>query len=330
MNQTISILDLSTLELHYWLKDGSHTMDAHIFNKCEYEFLGVVKELASTLKIKVDVEVEPIENGGIRAWFKFYRENRDAVKLAFLIFLLTDLFCTPLKTTIEKVTEKVLEQVFEDPEIKRLENEKKKAELELDIAKIKAETERQCKSLDDNKIQKRRSNYYETLSQCNKVEKITIGASDTSREKDFISKDILAKDFELFIMTSDELEPDQDDKAVIEIISPVLKKGKYQWLGIYQGEVIQFKMKSNEFKTMVLSGQIPFKNGSSIICLLIRNKKIDSQGEVKITGYEVTEVYNYFENDTPIETPEGRRKRQRKENEGKQLSLFDETDFSGV
>lgn len=327
MNQTRSILDMSTLELHYWLNDGSHTMDAHIFNKCEYEFLGVVKELASTLKIKVDVEVVPLENGGIRAWFKFYRENRDAVKLAFLIFLLTDLFCTPLKTTIEKVTEKVLEQVFEDPEIKRLENEKKKAELELDIAKIKAETERQCKSLDENKIQKRRSNYYETVSQCNKVEKITIGASDASREKDFISKDILAKDFELFIMTSDELEPDQDDKAVIEIISPVLKKGKYQWLGIYQGEVIQFKMKSNEFKTMVLSGQVPFKNGSSITCLLIRNKKIDSQGDVKITGYEVTEVYNYFENDTPIETPEGRRRRQRKEDEESQLSLFDEMDF---
>ena len=327
MNQTISILDMSTLELHYWLNDGSHTMDAHIFNKCEYEFLGVVKELASTLKIKVDVEVVPLENGGIRAWFKIYRENRDAVKLAVLIFLLTDLFCTPLKTTIEKVTEKVLEQVFEDPEIKRLENEKKKAELELDLAKIKAETERQCKSLDENKIQKRRSNYYETVSQCNKVEKITIGASDASREKDFISKDILAKDFELFIMTSDELEPDQDDKAVIEIISPVLKKGKYQWLGIYQGEVIQFKMKSNEFKTMVLSGQVPFKNGSSITCLLIRNKKIDSQGDVKITGNEVTEVYNYFENDTPIETPEGRRRRQRKEDEENQLSLFDEMDF---
>lgn len=327
MNQTISILDLSTLELHYWLNDGSHTMDAHIFNKCEYEFLGVVKELASTLKIKVDVEVVPLESGGIRAWFKFYRENRDAVKLAFLIFLLTDLFCTPLKTTIEKVTEKVLEQVFEDPEIRRLENEKKKAELVLDIAKIKAETERQCKSLDENKIQKRRSNYYETVSQCNKVEKITIRASDASREKDFISKDILAKDFELFIMTSDDLEPDQDDKAVIEIISPVLKKGKYQWLGIYQGEVIQFKMKSNEFKTMVLSGQVPFKNGSSITCLLIRDKKIDNQGDVKITGYEVTEVYNYFENDTPIETPEGRRRRQRKENEENQLNLFDEMNF---
>ena len=327
MKSSLTILDVETIELHYWLNDGSHTMDAHIFNKCEYEFLGVVKELASTLKIKVDVEVVPLENGGIRAWFKFYRENRDAVKLAFLIFLLTDLFCTPLKTTIEKVTEKVLEQVFEDPEIKRLENEKKKAELELDIAKIKAETERQCKSLDENKIQKRRSNYYETVSQCNKVEKITIGASDASREKDFISKDILAKDFELFIMTSDELEPDQDDKAVIEIISPVLKKGKYQWLGIYQGEVIQFKMKSNEFKTMVLSGQVPFKNGSSITCLLICNKKIDSQGDVKITGYEVTEVYNYFENDTPIETPEGRRKRQKREFDEKQQELFTEEDF---
>ena len=114
---------------------------------------------------------------------------------------------------------------------------------------------------------------------------------------------------------------------MIEIISPVLKKGKYQWLGIYQGEVIQFKMKSNEFKQMVLTGQVPFKNGSSITCLLVRSKKIDSQGDVKITGNEVMEVYNYFENDTPIETPEGKRRRQRAENEKNQLSLFEEKDF---
>ena len=90
-----------------------------------------------------------------------------------------------------------------------------------------------------------------------------------------------------------------------------LKKGKYQWLGIYNGTVIQFKMKSNEFKNMVLTGQVPFKNGSSIICLLLTSKKIDNQGNEKVTGYEVLEVYNYFENEAPIETPEGKRRRQK-------------------
>ena len=231
--------------------------------------------------------------------------------------------CTPLKITLEHVTREVLERVFEDPEIKKLEEEKKKAELEFEITTIKSETEILCKNIDENKLQKKRSNYYETASQCKKLEKITITATDATKGKKYVSRDVVSKDFPLYIMTSDDLDPDKDENAIIEIISPVLKKGKYQWLGIYQGEVIQFKMKSNEFKTLVLTGQVPFKNGSSITCLLVRNKKIDSNGEVKITGYEVLEVYNFFENDTPIETPEGGRRRQRKETEKKQLSLFD-------
>ena len=327
MYRTVTILDLNTIELHYWLNDGTHSMDAHIFNKCEYEFLGLVKELSSSLKVKIDIEVEPLEEGGIRAWFKLYRDNKDAVKVAFLIFLLTDLLCTPIKTSLEYVTKEVLEQVFEDSEIKKLEEEKKKEELKLDIAKIKAETEILCRNIDENKIQKKRSNYYEAASECKKIEKISISASDSSKDDSYLCKEVLSKDFELFVMTSDDLDPDQDDNAIIEIISPVLKKGKYQWLGIYQGEVIQFKMKSNEFKTMVLTGQVPFKNGSSITCLLIKNKKIDNQGDVKVTGYEVVEVYNFFENDTPIETPEGKRRRQRKESEDSQLSLFDDESF---
>ena len=80
-------------------------------------------------------------------------------------------------------------------------------------------------------------------------------------------------------------------------------------------------MKSTEFKTLVQTGEIPFKNGSSIQCHLIANKRINSEGEVKITGYEVLAVDKYFVNDTPIETPEGRRKRQKREAEAMQYKL---------
>ena len=38
------ILNENTIELHYWFNDDSHTMNAIVFNKCEYEFLGIVKE----------------------------------------------------------------------------------------------------------------------------------------------------------------------------------------------------------------------------------------------------------------------------------------------
>ncbi len=327
MKTNLTILDVETIELHYWLNDGTHTMDAHIFNKCEYEFLGIANELSKALKLSVDIEVEPIGEGGIKAWFKFKKKAKDALKLAVLIFLLTDILGAPPKTALEYLTKQVLEKVFEDPEIKRLEKEKKIAELELDIAKAKVETERLCREIDENKIKKKRSNYYETASKSKKIEKISVIAKDADKEIDFVKKDVFAVDFKQFVMTSDDVEPDFDENAIIEIISPVLKKGKYPWVGIYNGEVIQFKMKSNEFKGMVLTGQVPFKNGSSITCLLITNKRIDNEGDIKITSYEVTEVYNFFENDSPIETPEGKRKRQKREAEERQLSLFNDGDF---
>ena len=327
MNKSVTILNLDTIELHYWLKDGVHTMSAHVFNKCEYEFLGIINELASALKLDIDVEVEPLGEGGIRAWFRIAKKNANAVKVGVLIFLLTEVICTPVTTTLEYVTTKVLETIFEDPEIKELEREKKKAELELDIAVIKAEIERQCANIDENKLKKKRSNYYEAVSKDKKVEKITILSTDASKNVEYGRRDVMATEFDKFIMTSDDLEPQCDENATIEIISPVLKKGKYQWLGIYNGTVIQFKMKSNEFKNMVLTGQVPFKNGSSIICLLLTSKKIDNQGNEKVTGYEVLEVYNYFENEAPIETPEGKRRRQKEEAERSQMSLFTEEDF---
>ncbi len=100
------------------------------------------------------------------------------------------------------------------------------------------------------------------------------------------------------------------------------KKGKYKWSGIYNGEVIQFAMKSNEFKTLVQTGRIVFKNGSSMNCHLIMHKKINTEGIVKISGYEVVFVNNYFENGEPIETPEYKRKQAKKEAERRQLVLF--------
>ena len=124
-------------------------------------------------------------------------------------------------------------------------------------------------------------------------------------------------------LASDELEPKQIDEAIIEIVSPVLKKGKYKWTGIYNGEVIQFVLKSNEFKTLVQTGQVSFKNGTSMKCQLIVKRKLDAEGNEKITGYEVPFVEATFENNSPIETPEGKRKRQQKEADDRQLKLFE-------
>lgn len=327
MNKNLSLLDANTIELHYWLKDDSHVMDAHIFNKCEYEFLGIFDEISSKLKVKLDVEVEPLGYGGLKAWFKINGITGQEIKKTIVITLFAQVLLTPITTSLEYLVNKVLDEIFEDPEIKALKKEKEMMGIKLDIAKLKKEYERLSHNIDETKVKKKRSNYFENASKCKELEKISVSLTDDNK-KDFIPcKDVLYQDFPQFIMLTDELDPEHDENAIIEIISPVLKRGKYQWMGIYKGEVIAFSMKSDEFKALVLSGSISFNNGSSIQCHLMTKKKVNTQGEVMITGYDVVEVDKYFVNDTPVETPEGRRKRKAREAAKSQLELFNEKDF---
>jgi hypothetical protein len=69
-NKQSSFLNANTLELHYWLNDGTHSMDAFVQNKCEYEFLGILKEIAASFNAEIIIETEPLADGGLRRWFK--------------------------------------------------------------------------------------------------------------------------------------------------------------------------------------------------------------------------------------------------------------------
>lgn len=318
----MSILEGNTIELHYWFNDGSHTMSATTFNKCEYEFLGIAKEIAHKLKVDIEIETEPLGEGGLRSWFKFKSKETDALKIGVILYLLTNVLGTPITTTLDELTRIAIQSVFESEEVKQLKEQKQIAELKYDIAKLEAETFKLGHTIDENVVKKKRSNYYESLNSCNKIDKISVSITDSSKKNVYLQKEVMKNDFPNYIMTSDDVEPDNDESAIIEIVSPVLKKGKYKWTGIYNGEVIIFSMKSNEFKTLVQTGRIQFKNGSAINCHLIINKKVTAEGEVRISGYEVVLVNHYFENDKPVETPEGKRKRQTKEHEKQQMSLF--------
>lgn len=318
-----SVLSWNTIELHYWFNDDSHTMNAVVFNKCEYDFLGIAKEIAQKLKVDLEIETEALSEGGLRSWFKFKAKDKNAIKVGVVLYIITTLLGTPLTTAIDELTRMAIQSVFESVEIKQLKEQKEIAELKLDIAKIEAETKRLSRSIDENVVKKKRSNYYENISSCKKITKVTINITDDLKKNIYLGREVIKADFPNYIMTSDDLEPVSDENAVIEIISPVLKKGKYKWAGIYNGEVIQFTMKSNEFKTLVQTGQVLFKNGSSINCHLLTHKRINAEGEVKIIGYEVVLVNHYFENDKPVETPEGKRNRQIREAESNQLTLFD-------
>jgi hypothetical protein len=130
------------------------------------------------------------------------------------------------------------------------------------------------------------------------------------------------ENFKKFILSTDDLEPIEKENAIIEIISPVLKKGRYKWTGYYNQEAISFTMKSKEFKELVLAGNVEFKNGSTINCLLKIKRKIDNEGAEKIVGYEVLRVNEYLENQKIKLTKEGKKYHSERQAEKMQLDLF--------
>lgn len=321
--QPPTVLNANALELHYWFNDKSHTMNAFVQNKCEFEFLGIINEIAATFGTEIIIETEPFGDGGLIRWFKIKTkldERSSVLKVAIVTALVTTVLVTPLNTVITKVTEKLIEKIFEDEEKTNRTDEKEK--LELEELKLDVELKRQL--LHKNMvISKKKSNFYEVLDKYPKVTQVSIAIQNKDKKRVLEENFVRKEKFKEFILVTDKLEPDYVDNAIIEIISPVLKKGDYKWRGIYNGETVSFTMKSNEFKTLVQTGKIEFKNGSSINCLLKIDKKINNEGIEQISSYTIKRVNNYFENDKPIETPEGKNHRQKRESDESQYGMFD-------
>lgn len=322
----VSILQANYLEFHYKFEDDSHSMNAIVFNKCEGEVLAILKEFSQKLQIQIEVETEPIEQGSLRSWLKIKGNSgnvtiKDLILIAAIGGFAANVFSSPITTTISEVINRSIDLIFEDDEITRLKELREKKQLELDILKIEEELRERSTKIDENIIIKRRSNFYSNLKQYPKVRELSISLENNQRQT---AKEchINRLSFDSYVLETDDIDPIVESNAIIEIVSPVLKKGKYRWAGILSGEVIQFKMSSVEFKTLVQSGKIVFKNGFTIDCELAIHRKMTNEGEIKITSYEVLLVNQYYENDNPIETPEGRRKRQKREAELQQLNLF--------
>lgn len=323
IDTNVSLLNANKIELHYWFNDDSHSMDAIIQNKCETEFLAILKEISSKLKVDIIIETEPLAEGGLRRFFKVLSksENKNAVITTTLVTsILTAIIVTPISSFVGKTAETIIEKIFEDKELKELEKEGLRLnneKLKIEIENLKQETQSNIQKLDSsNVIKKRRSNFYETLEGYSKVKKITFSVNDKNN-KTLLSEMVSKNDFKKFILATDDLEPLEIDDAVIEIISPVLKKGNYKWIGIYNDELISFHMKSNEFKTRVQIGEIEFKNGSSINCELEIKRKMDGEGLVKNTQYNVLKVNDCFENKKPLELPDEKNKKIVKKNNTK-------------
>ena len=114
------------LELHYFLKDDSHAMDALIRNKCETELLAIIFEISDIFGIEVNIESCAYKEGGLKEVWEFIGRNNNQFTL--LIVLLTLILSrVPLSDPEQDVlTKEVTKLTIEE---KKLSIEKLKREL---------------------------------------------------------------------------------------------------------------------------------------------------------------------------------------------------------
>ncbi|MDO8344011.1 MAG: hypothetical protein Q7T48_12475 [Cellvibrio sp.] len=309
----------SKFELHYYLADNSHSMNALVRNKCEAEFLAVAVEVAEILGIHLELDCEALQEGGIREVWKALGKN--SAQIALVISTLALIW-----SVVPNTDQELIDLQKEDLRLS-IEQRKKalgKIKEDVDSNKVTSKTIDTASTIASRsyKVVTRKSNFYKILSTYEKVNKV--GYSELNSEGRVISKErvIVRDEFAKFIITSHDLKPLRDSSAHIEIVAPVLIDGKAKWKGIYDGHPISFSMNDKDFKMAVVSKQLSFKNGDGILCVLLIHKKVDELGEVVTSGYSVEVVLENLHSGVSGETVQGKRYRQTKKMKDAQEDLF--------
>lgn len=293
-------------ELHYYLKDKSHSMNAFVRNKAEKDFLEAIKRIGELLDSELKIETEAYQEGGLVEIFTI----GGGVVLTYFAPTINNIIThyATRNTQAEKLEIKIKQETLNGL---KLDNAKKENELQEQIDK----------KLNDKLTQKYISNFYKKIDSYEKVEKIGYRSLEEDEDEYIVER----KDFKSFIL-HDDITILEDDDAMIEIISPVLKEGKYNWRGKYKDEKIDFSMADSKFKEEVIEGKHTFINGSSISCHLEIKIIFDEFGDEKNKNYRVLMVYGTKELDLgELKLREaGKKRKYRKQLNEHQMHFFDE------
>ncbi|MDY8137456.1 hypothetical protein [Aquimarina sp. 2201CG5-10] len=306
------------LQLHYFLKDELHSVDAFLNNKAEYELLRIFKEVTSILELEGQLQFETIaiEEGGIKAFYKLISKKKNKRKIKNALLYLAGI----LSVIISDVAS---EQIKTDHEYEKL----KKEEIRLKIEQLKRdledeETAEKDKTLiiqnlsvfiaETNKVKLFKSNFYSTLLKEEKIEQVSTQRLNENLEPITNENVVPRKDFDKFILHSVDIDPDFKESEIIEIVSPVLKKGNMKWKGIYNEKPISFYMRDGEFLTSVINKEISFSNGTSIIADIEFEQKMNDDGDIEIGTISIFNVTDVFEDSNKIETKRKKRNRELK------------------
>lgn len=308
-----------TLEIHYHLKDESHSFDALVLNKCESDALSIAVEVAALIGISIVIETSAYTEGGLKEIWKFIGKNNSQLTLiiAIIVVILSRIPLSDSET--EELNKNLLKLSIEEKSllVQNLKNEANKDTHSLETI------ESAILLLQENvKVLSRRSNFYKALSENEKV--LGVGVTPQTsisilEEKEYF---VGREKFSKFILPTNKLPIETIENAAIEIIAPVLKDGNYQWKGNFNKEVISFSMADEDFKFGVLNKEISFQHGVVIDCILNIHKKVNEAGDIQITGYSVPTVVSITNSGTTVETTQGKKYKLRKKTVANQGILF--------
>jgi hypothetical protein len=303
---------MEKLELHYYLSDKQsfEKMDAFVKNKAESELLKVFKEISDILELDLNFEIEALSEGGIKEFIKILKKKKTKKQIAKIMAVIGVIFSGVLTNIIS-------DQFTKNPELEKSQLE----ESQLNIKKLKKDLEKEDLTEEEStiiiqnltviisntdKIKFHRSNFYSNLLKENKIEQISTTELDENNKPLSKEKKVLRENFNSFIVHKVKIDSEFIEDANIEIVSPVLKKGKMKWRGYYDNKPISFNLMDSGFRNSVLNREVSFQNGTSIKCLLEFEKEMDDEGNIKITEINVFDVTNIFEGETTIITKRGK------------------------
>lgn len=244
--------DDQTLEFHYYLADGLHSIDAVRLNKIEAEALDVFLYIANQLGYDVSIEATAPTEGGYRQVWKFVKNPKNvAVTTVIASALLggATVAASVLNALISAAAQVWVAQPKPDPALDKLQLELLKRsieEKELDIEKKRRENESQREisvpgqmappafysdSKNDTKEQPlqldikvvaRRSNYYKLLLGDQRVIGLGLSWSEDVFTKPQERFYVPRSEFASYIVPTESAQPDIIHDAFVEIVAPVI------------------------------------------------------------------------------------------------------------
>ena len=296
-------LEAKTLEIHYYLNDGSHAIDAKAFYACQQELVGLIEFIAKQLNAHTQIKTTAEKKeGGVIEFLEFISENIGVLPL--LGAYIGGLVSPGLKEIVkQRLVHWNTESMKSDEEkyLEQLRRQEEELKLKKSIASLKESDQQKISNEKTEKaIQKRRSRFYTSAKSVENIDRIEFGLkADPSSDSYAWRIGVGRNEFDDYINLSTEINPIDDLEAQIEVVAPVLKKGNIKWKGIYEKNEISFKILDRDFLEDVLKRQVTFSNGSTLHCVLQIEQEIDIEGEIKPTCYNVLEVTGVSITDIP-------------------------------